>query len=190
MKLDNLMYEKFIESTPFGPMIIIWSQIKNIPKIRHIIIPKPDMKAENQSSIIYPDLKRKSCPEIDEIAEDIASFLEGEDIKFSLHMLSMDKCTEFQKTVLNTEYQIPRGKISSYKLIASHIGKIRGSRAVGNALARNPFPIIIPCHRAIRSDLHIGGFQGGLKMKKALLENEGIHIDDECRVTNVKLYNI
>ena len=66
--------------------------------------------------------------------------------------------------------------------IAAHLGKSNGARAVGNALARNPFPLIVPCHRAIRSDRHLGGFQGGLEMKRALLAKEGIAFDDAGRV--------
>jgi methylated-DNA-[protein]-cysteine S-methyltransferase len=53
---------------------------------------------------------------------------------------------------------------------------------VGNALAKNPFPIIIPCHRAIHSDGTLGGFQGGLEMKRTLLENEGIIINKKGKV--------
>jgi methylated-DNA-[protein]-cysteine S-methyltransferase len=62
----------------------------------------------------------------------------------------------------------------------------RAARAVGTALARNPFPVIIPCHRAIRGDGTLGGFGGGLKMKRALLEMEGVRFDrygkvmDDC----------
>jgi methylated-DNA-[protein]-cysteine S-methyltransferase len=56
------------------------------------------------------------------------------------------------------------------------VGVSGGTRAVGNALAHDPFPIIIPCHRAIRWDGSLGVFQGGLKMKRALLELEGIEI--------------
>ncbi|HUV77781.1 MAG TPA: MGMT family protein [Desulfobacterales bacterium] len=54
--------------------------------------------------------------------------------------------------------------------------------AVGTALAKNPFPIIIPCHRAVRSDGTLGGYQGGLEMKRALLEMEGVCFDTLDRV--------
>ena len=63
-----------------------------------------------------------------------------------------------------------------------YLGKSNGARAVGNALANNPFPLIVPCHRAIRSDRHLGGYQGGLEMKRALLETEGIAFDKAGRV--------
>ena len=76
------------------------------------------------------------------------------------------------------EYRIPRGRISTYGRIAKHIGAPGAARAVGTALATNPFPIVIPCHRALRADGGVGGYQGGAKMKRSLLEMEGIAFDD------------
>jgi methylated-DNA-[protein]-cysteine S-methyltransferase len=69
-----------------------------------------------------------------------------------------------------------------------HLGKPNGVRAVGNALANNPFPLIVPCHRAIRSDCHLGGYQGGLEMKRALLTKEGISFDSVGRVKCSRLH--
>jgi methylated-DNA-[protein]-cysteine S-methyltransferase len=86
----------------------------------------------------------------------------------------MDLCSAFQQKVLHAEHAIPRGRVSTYRLIARRLGDANAARAVGTALATNPFPIVIPCHRAIRSDGALGGFQGGLKMKGALLRMEGI----------------
>ncbi len=86
------------------------------------------------------------------------------------------------------EYGIPRGSVSTYGRMAAHLGIPGGARAVGNALATNPFPIVIPCHRAIRSDGTLGGYQGGLAMKRILLEQEGVVIDDRGRVRSTKLY--
>jgi methylated-DNA-[protein]-cysteine S-methyltransferase len=78
--------------------------------------------------------------------------------------------------------------VSTYQRIAGHLGDRNSARAVGTALARNPFPIIVPCHRAIRSDGNLGGFQGGLAMKQALLAMEGIHFDNAGRIVADKLY--
>lgn len=71
--------------------------------------------------------------------------------------------------------QIPQGKISTYKQIAN-ILNTKAYRAVGNAMAKNPNPIIVPCHRVIKSDGHIGGYILGIKKKISLLKNEGIVI--------------
>ena len=101
----------------------------------------------------------------------------GDDVRFSLDIARLDLCTEFQQKVLLAEYRIPHGSVSTYQRIAAHLGKPNRARAVGTALASNPFPIIIPCHRAIRSDGMLGGYQGGLKMKRTLLEQEGVQFD-------------
>ena len=69
-----------------------------------------------------------------------------------------------------------------------HIGTPNGARAVGNALANNPFPLVIPCHRVIKSDGGLGGFGGGLQMKKYLLENEGINFSEDWNLINPKFY--
>ena len=69
--------------------------------------------------------------------------------------------TEFEKQVLETVKKIPRGKVATYKEVAKAIGKPFAYRAVGNALAKNPYPIKIPCHRVIKSDLSLGGYSQG-----------------------------
>lgn len=182
------MKRKIIESTPFGPVAVIWSRLDGSPKIVRVLLSKPELSAEDQVSGIYPNSQLSSCAEIDALATAIKAFLDGDDVVFSLDILAFGLCSLFQKAVLCAEYHIPRGSISTYQLIASYLGKENGARAVGNALAKNPFPIIIPCHRAIRSDLHIGGFQGGLDMKRALLEKEGINFDNKGRVVYTHLY--
>jgi O-6-methylguanine DNA methyltransferase len=78
----------------------------------------------------------------------------------------------FTRAVLKITAQIPYGEVRSYQWIAQKLGKSRASRAVGNALARNPIPIIIPCHRVVRSDGTIGGYALGRNWKKRLLELE------------------
>jgi methylated-DNA-[protein]-cysteine S-methyltransferase len=78
--------------------------------------------------------------------------------------------------------------MSTYQRIAGHLGNPQAARAVGTALAHNPFPIIVPCHRAIRSDGTLGGFQGGMEMKRILLEMEGVPVDGSGRVVAGQLF--
>jgi methylated-DNA-[protein]-cysteine S-methyltransferase len=86
----------------------------------------------------------------------------------------MTVCSPFQKRVLLTEAKIPRGFISTYGRIAARLGMPAGARAVGHALAMNPFPLIMPCHRTVGSHGALSGFQDGLEMKRTLLLQEGI----------------
>ncbi len=88
------------------------------------------------------------------------------------------KLTDFEKKVLAECAKIPRGETKSYKQVAVAIGKPNAYRAVANALAKNPFPVKIPCHRVIRSDGEVGGYsgKGGIKRKRELLKGEGVKI--------------
>ena len=83
----------------------------------------------------------------------------------------MEKSSHFQKLVWKEIEKIPYGKTKSYKDIAIQIGNPKSSRAVANACGKNPLPLIIPCHR-VQAKSGIGGFTGGLGIKKFLLELE------------------
>ena len=82
--------------------------------------------------------------------------------------------TNFQRTVWKEISKIPFGETRTYKDIAIAIGKPNSSRAVANACGKNPYPVIIPCHRVIRSDGKLGGYSGvgGIKRKQKLLDIE------------------
>lgn len=82
--------------------------------------------------------------------------------------------TTFQASVLDTCSRVPFGSVRSYKQIAEDIGRPGGMRAVGGALARNPIPILIPCHRIISHTGRLGGFSGGVALKEKLLSLEGM----------------
>jgi len=90
--------------------------------------------------------------------------------------LENSNLTTFQKKVLELTKKIPKGKIATYGLLAKVLGNRYLSRAVGNALNKNPFPIIIPCHRIIQSNGFIGGFAKGIEAKIKLLKDENIII--------------
>ena len=86
--------------------------------------------------------------------------------------LDLAQGTPFQQAVWRALLDIPCGETRTYKQIAERIGRPRASRAVGQAVGANPLPIVVPCHRVVASD-GLGGFGGGLAMKKRLLEIEG-----------------
>jgi methylated-DNA-[protein]-cysteine S-methyltransferase len=89
--------------------------------------------------------------------------------------LDLDRLTPFQVAVLQAARSIPSGSVRTYGQIAQAIGSPQASRAVGQALGRNPVPIVIPCHRVIASDGSLGGYSGGggLQSKRFLLGLEG-----------------
>jgi len=171
-----------LRDTAFGPVAVLWSPYGNEPKICRILLSTPEIPAGDAVKKIFPRSESLSCREIGDTMDQIESFLSGEDILFSLHGLCLDRCSSFQRSVLLADYAIPRGRVSTYQRMAKHLGNPKGARAVGTALAKNPFPLIIPCHRAVRADLSPGGFQGGAGMKMALLAMEGIILDGNGRI--------
>ncbi len=87
--------------------------------------------------------------------------------------LDLSGATPFQRRVWEATRLIPYGQTRSYRWVAAQIGKPKAFRAVGQALGRNPLPVIIPCHRVLAGDGGPGGYSGGIEMKKRLLEMEG-----------------
>jgi methylated-DNA-[protein]-cysteine S-methyltransferase len=84
--------------------------------------------------------------------------------------------SEFQDRVLELVAMVPKGKVATYKELARAMGCPRAYRAVANALAKNPQPIKIPCHRVVRSNSKIGGYRLGSRRKVELLIRGGIQI--------------
>ena len=80
--------------------------------------------------------------------------------------------SEFERLVWNTLREVPYGETRTYKWLADRIGRPRSCRAVGNALGKNPIPIIFPCHRIIESDGSLGGYSSGTDIKRRLIEME------------------
>ncbi len=106
---------------------------------------------------------------------DIADYLAGKREAFDL-AVDLSQLTEFQRTVLEEARRVPRGQVATYAEIAERIGKPKAARAVGQALRRNPVPIVVPCHRVINSDGSLGGYGGklGSQRKINLLKLEGV----------------
>jgi methylated-DNA-[protein]-cysteine S-methyltransferase len=86
--------------------------------------------------------------------------------------------SEFQARVLKIVAMVPKGKVTAYKELARAMGNPRAYRAVANALAKNPFPVKIPCHRVVRSNGEVGGYRFGVRRKVRLLVREGIKIEN------------
>jgi O-6-methylguanine DNA methyltransferase len=101
----------------------------------------------------------------------VAGRIRGRDanVRFDLRGVS-----EFERAVLRKALEIPPGEVRPYSWVAREIGRPDAVRAAGSALAKNPVPLLIPCHRVVRSDGHIGNYSlGGPRNKRTLLANEG-----------------
>ena len=175
-------------SSIFDTFTIVWKESGSDLQVQRIFLSDPEFNSEIKARESFKQIKVKSNSLIALLGEKIQRFLKGEKVEFDLDLLDFNRCLEIQKRVLIAEYKIPRGWVSTYKRIANHIGISNGARVVGNALARNPFPIVIPCHRAIKTNGEFGGYQGGINMKRKLLEMEGIEISERGKVITNRIH--
>jgi methylated-DNA-[protein]-cysteine S-methyltransferase len=106
------------------------------------------------------------------VVDAIRDYLAGRKPRFD-YRLDLDGVSDFGRRVLDVVREIPYGGLRSYKWVAREIGHSRATRPVGQALARNPLPIVIPCHRVVNSDGSLGGYSGGgTDMKRRLIAIE------------------
>ena len=107
-----------------------------------------------------------------DLTERLRIYFGGHKVNFP-DELDLSRATAFQREVWETTRLIAYGETRSYTWVAEQIRKPRAVRAVGQALGRNPLPIIIPCHRVLTSNSKLGGYSGGIETKKHLLHLEG-----------------
>jgi len=107
----------------------------------------------------------------EDLMERLRTYFGGHEANFP-DELDLSRATAFQREVWEITRLIPYSKTRTYGWVAEQIGKPKAARAVGQALSRNPLPIIIPCHRVIASDGKLCGFNGGLDVKRSLLSLE------------------
>ena len=120
-------------------------------------------------------------PEVQDAIEDIVALLRGEASDLSTVALDMDGVPEFHRRVYDAARAIPPGETLSYGDIARRVGAPGAARAVGQALGRNPFPIVVPCHRVLAAGGKIGGFsaRGGIATKRRMLAIESARINGD-----------
>lgn len=114
---------------------------------------------------------------LQDVSNQIKDYLNGEQIEFDF-AYDLSGATQFQQEVWSAIQKIPYGETRTYSWVAKEIGRPRAVRAVGNALAANPLPIVIPCHRVVGIS-SLGGYSGGLEWKKHLLKLEGYEFEEE-----------
>lgn len=85
--------------------------------------------------------------------------------------------SEFQQAVLRKTAEILPGQVRPYSWVAREIGRPKAVRAVGTALARNPVPVVVPCHRVVRNDGHLGNYYYGTEVKRGILAHEGMDVE-------------
>ena len=133
-------------------------------------------RQENQFLDRFDPLARleRNPRAVQSVLKQLREYFAGERSRFNLPV-DISQLTPFQRSVLEIACRIAPGEVWTYYRVAQELGCPRSSRPVGGALARNPIPIVIPCHRVVASDGSLGGYSGGsgLKAKRWLLRLEG-----------------
>ena len=118
-----------------------------------------------------PGISFKKGVTPDRFIKEFSMYFSGSDSKFSQKIKFLTG-TEFERKIWSVLNEIPFGETRSYKWVAEKAGSVLAVRAVGQALSKNPVPIILPCHRVIESDGSIGGYSSGTDIKRRLLDME------------------
>jgi len=155
--------------SPFGALLLA-STSKGLVRLA---FPEEDVDAvlEGLARRISPRIVETPAP-LDPVRRELEEYFSGGRREFGLK-LDWALIAGFGRNVLRVTSEIPYGGVLSYGEVAAEAGSPRGSRAAGNALGSNPIPIVIPCHRVLRSGGTLGGYGGGVERKRWLLELEG-----------------
>jgi methylated-DNA-[protein]-cysteine S-methyltransferase len=155
--------------SPFGPLLVATT-----PRgLVRVSLPAYDREEalEDLAAKISPRVLEAPA-RLDEVRRQLDLYFEGRLREFDLP-LDWQLSSGFRRRALRAIDRIPYGKTRSYTEIARSAGNERAVRAAGTACGANPIPIVVPCHRVLRSGGALGGYGGGLPMKEALLEMEG-----------------
>lgn len=158
--------------TPFGRMLVAVTP-RGLVRVA--------MRTESSDEVLE-ELAGRLSPRVleapiavDAVRRELDEYFEGKRRVFDVP-LDWALTSGFKQKVLRATARIPYGGVSSYREMASRAGNPRASRAAGNALGSNPIPIVVPCHRVLRTGGNLGGYGGGLDMKEALLKMEGVRL--------------
>jgi methylated-DNA-[protein]-cysteine S-methyltransferase len=140
--------------------------------LRAVTLPRRDREAALAEVLTLGAREEARNDELGDLPERLRGYARGEPVAFP-DALDLAAATPFQQAVWLATRDIPRGRTRSYGWLAVWAGRPRAARAVGQAMAANPWPIIVPCHRVVSSSGRLGGYGGGLDMKERLLRLEG-----------------
>jgi O-6-methylguanine DNA methyltransferase len=156
-------------TTPLGPAFVAMSD----DGITAVARAGDDDEAEFVRG--YAERVGRKLERRDELAAGLQAALSGDESEVRVDLRA---CNAFQRDVLEAARHIPAGGVRPYSWIAQRIGRPGAVRAVGTALAKNPVPLLVPCHRVVRSDGSIGEYVFGSENKAALLQREGVDLEE------------
>jgi methylated-DNA-[protein]-cysteine S-methyltransferase len=155
--------------SPFGPMVAAVTR-RGLVRLAYDYSRVDAVLAELAARISPRVLEAPA--RLDDVRRQLDEYFEGRRKRFELR-LDWSLSRGFAREVLRATYRIRYGKVSTYREVATRAGNPAATRAAGNALGANRIPIVVPCHRVLRTGGGLGGYAGGLEVKQRLLELEG-----------------
>ncbi|MBP7274975.1 MAG: methylated-DNA--[protein]-cysteine S-methyltransferase [Kiritimatiellae bacterium] len=169
MKREDVSHRTKIPVPPWGALTLEWRRERGRVRVTRVILPGwISAEARQRTTAAIPELRP--------IIAGLRAAMRGAPAKFPRDVLDWSRCSEFQRATLRRLARVTRGRVITYRQLAEAIGRPRAARAVARALATNPFPLILPCHRIVRADGSTGGYQGGQRLKQSLLHMEHAHV--------------
>lgn len=159
-----------VQSTPVGPVTVVEGP-RGVVAVEFGETPVAAIAARLAAALGEPiELEKRARLSA---STEIAEYFRGRRRVFSVRL---DFClaNAFQRQVLSRLARVGYGELTTYGELAKGVGKPGASRAVGVAMAKNPLPLLVPCHRVVAADGSLGGFSGGLDVKRKLHEHEGL----------------
>ena len=161
----------FAES-PFGPLLVAMTK-RGLVRVAY-----PDLRTDAVLERLAEEISPRvlESPEgTEEVRRELEEYFERKRRTFAVQV-DLSRVQGFGRKILQQTARIPFGSVATYRDMASRVGSPGAVRAAGNALGANPVPIVVPCHRVVRTGGGLGGYTGGLERKVALLELEGVSL--------------
>ena len=159
--------------TSIGPCAVVWGDAG----LRGVVLPEPDA-ARTRARVLrkFPEAaEAEPSPEVQAAIDGMTALLRGEHVDLTGFELDTAGMDPFHLRAAAVARAIPPGEVMTYGQIAARLGEPHAAQAVGQAMGKNPFPIIVPCHRVVAAGGRMGGFSapGGARTKQKMLEIEG-----------------
>lgn len=164
-----IYYTKF--KSPIGTLGLVCDD----EYLLRILLPNEEISVQNLQKLYPTEVITENNSGFKDVISQLTEYFDGKRKQFDIK--TKMEITSFYKKALSEVVKVPYGTTLSYGKIAQQINSPKAVRAVGTANARNPLPIIIPCHRIITKNGKLGGYAGGLKMKEYLLDLESKNIN-------------
>ncbi|MET0451779.1 MAG: methylated-DNA--[protein]-cysteine S-methyltransferase [Mycobacterium sp.] len=158
-----------IVDTPVGPLLVAATEV-GVLRVA-FAVEDHDVVLQRLSDAVSPRILRAPA-RLDRVARELDEYFAGARKRFDV-ALDWRLSAGFRSTVLHHLPEIGYGHTASYAVVAELAGNPKAVRAVGTACATNPLPVVVPCHRVVRSDGSMGGYLGGVEAKRTLLSLEG-----------------